>query len=97
MPWMYKGSWRKTLRNSNRNTFVTIDISYNNLFAYGLKLKIKRHNVTSFSKLLTTNMLMVGNNGCKHYEITIKRHTNRIFGRANRLVQRLKSMDLYNF
>ena len=42
-------------------------------------------------------MLMVGNNGCKHYEITLERHTNRIFGRANRLVQIFKSMDSYNF
>ena len=42
-------------------------------------------------------MLIIGNYGYKRNKTTHKRHTNRMSGRANQLVQRLKSMDSYNF
>lgn len=48
-------------------------------------------------KPLTTNRLMIDNNGCKRNEATHKRHTNQWSCRANQLVQILKSMDSYNF
>ena len=61
------------------------------------KKKNKRHNITGLHKLLTTNRLMIDKNDCKHNKPSHKRHTNQWPCRANRLVQILKSMDLYNF
>ena len=48
-------------------------------------------------KPLTTNRLMIGNNGCKRNKAMHKRHTNQWSCRANQLVQILKSIDSYNF